>query len=357
MTAAACAWRVLILWGLCGLAACGTVASADRAPAVLRAELINPDAPYPQSHASTIVENASGELLAAWFGGVHERHPTVGIWLSRYTGSRWQAAVEVAAAPRVDGVRYPCWNPVLFQPPAGDLHLFYKVGPNPREWWGMVKTSGDGGATWSEARRLPDGILGPIKNKPVVLSHGGWLSPSSTETPEGWRLYFELSRDQGETWVSSAQVDPGPGLDAIQPSLLHYADGRLQALARTRQGVIAATWSSDRGRSWSPLVAIDLPNPSSGTDAVTLADGRQVIVYNHSAHRPETPGKGVRYPLRLALSEDGIHWQPVLTLEDTPLPEGYAYPAIIQSADGLLHITYTRGRRAIKHVVVDPARL
>ncbi|MHC4048273.1 exo-alpha-sialidase, partial [Bradyrhizobium sp. 23AC] len=74
-----------------------------------------------------------------------------------------------------DGTRYPTWNPVLFQPPGGPLTLFYKVGPNPRGWWGMVKTSSDGGRSWSAAQRLPEGALGPIKNKPVVLADGSWL--------------------------------------------------------------------------------------------------------------------------------------------------------------------------------------
>ena len=79
-----------------------------------------------------------------------------------------------------DGTRLPSWNPVLFELRAGTLALFYKVGPNPREWWGMVRTSPDGGRTWSDARRLPDGILGPVKNKPVRLADGTIISPSST---------------------------------------------------------------------------------------------------------------------------------------------------------------------------------
>ena len=43
---------------------------------------------------------------------------------------------------------YPCWNPVLFQPKAGPLLLFYKVGPTPSTWWRAMMTSKDGGKTW-----------------------------------------------------------------------------------------------------------------------------------------------------------------------------------------------------------------
>jgi predicted neuraminidase len=117
------------------------------------------------------------------------------------------------------------------------------------------------------------------------------------------------------------------------------------------------SWSRDTGKSWSPLVAIDLPNHNAGTDAVTLADGRQLIVYNHSAHWPDRPGDGPRCPLNIGLSRDGVDWRNVLTLEDKPLPDGYAYPAVIQTRDGLVHITYTYNRTHIRHVVVDPARL
>ena len=174
---------------------------ATESPAVLGAGFIYEKAPYPSCHASTIVEIAPGKLAAAWFGGTHERHPDVGIWFTRHENGRWQEAVEVATGEQGDGPRLPTWNPVLFQPEGAPLHLFYKVGPSPSTWWGMLITSPDGGRTWSEPRRLPDGVLGPIKNKPVVLSDGSWLSPSSTEgNPEGWLTHFERSRDQGRTW-------------------------------------------------------------------------------------------------------------------------------------------------------------
>jgi predicted neuraminidase len=246
---------------------------------------------------------------------------------------------------------------VLFQPKEGPLSLFYKLGPSPSKWWGMVITSTDGGATWSAPRRLPDGILGPIKNKPVELGDGTWLSGSSTEgNPDGWRLHFERSKDKGATWQRSEDVAKGPHFDAIQPSILSFPGGKLEAVCRTKQGVIAQTWSSDGGVRWSPLTATDLPNPNSGTDAVTLSDGRQLLVYNHSGHRAAEP-KGDRWPLDVALSKDGVTWRRVLTLEDEPRVSGYAYPAVIQTSDGLVHITYTWARRHIKHVVLDPAKL
>ena len=58
----------------------------------------------------------------------------------------------------------------------------------------MATTSADGGRTWSAPQRLPDGILGPIKNKPVQLANGDLLAGSSTEN-NGWRCHFERSTD------------------------------------------------------------------------------------------------------------------------------------------------------------------
>jgi predicted neuraminidase len=340
---------------LTGCRDCETQVDGARTP-VLAAGFINPDPPYPSCHASTIAETAAGQLAAAWFGGTRERHPDVGIWFSRFIDGRWLEPVEVATGEQADGSRHPCWNPVLFQPADGDLHLFYKVGPNPRDWWGMVMTSPDGGASWSAPQRLPEGIIGPVKNKPVILADGSWLSPSSSED-DGWRLHFERSRDGGGTWERIGPVDSGRNMDAIQPSILIHGPDTLQAVCRTRQGAIGMSWSFDAGETWTPVGAIDLPNPNSGTDAVTLADGRHLLIYNHSGTSIERSDKGVRYPLNLAVSDDGLSWQMVLVLENQPNRAGYAYPAVIQSSDGLLHIIYTWNRDRIKHVVVDPARL
>lgn len=326
-------------------------------PAIISAGLINENASYPECHASTIVETSQGKFVAAWFGGTKERNPDVCIYTARFEDGRWAPGLEVANGLQQDGPRQPTWNPVLFAPQQAPLQLFYKVGPSPSGWWGMIITSGDGGKTWSAPRRLPEGILGPIKNKPVQLADGTWLSPSSTEgSNDGWRVHFERSRDSGQTWEKTDPVGKGPAFDAIQPSILFHKDGRLQALCRTKQGVVAQTWSRDNGRSWSGLTAIDLPNPNSGTDAVTLTDGRHLLVYNHSAHRPDE-AKGDRWPLDVAVSDDGLHWKRVVTLETEPCKSGYAYPAVIQAADGNVHITYTVNRQAIKHVVLDPGKL
>jgi predicted neuraminidase len=169
------------------------------------------------------------------------------------------------------------------------LTLFYKVGATPQNWWGMVRTSRDNGRTWTSARRLPDGILGSIKNKPVLLSDGVLVGPSSAESPPSmWRVSFERTVDAGQTWTAaypSVSADGSP-INAIQPSILIHPSGRLEAVGRTRSGRVFETWSGDGGRTWTPIVLTVLPNPNSGIDAVTLRDGRHLIVYNHTITEP-----------------------------------------------------------------------
>jgi predicted neuraminidase len=220
----------------------------------------------------------------------------------------------------------------------------------------MMKSSDDGGRTWSAPTRLPDGILGPIKNKPVQLPNGDILSPSSTEGENGWRVHFERSRDLGKTWTATAAVNDGKQIAAIQPSILFHPNGRLQTVGRTRQDKIFEIWSNDGGNSWGEMSLLTLPNPNSGTDAVTLRDGRQLLVYNHNI-RTGSNNKG-RSPLNVAVSEDGRSWHAAVELENDPeAPNGFAYPAVIQTRDGMVHISYTWQRKTIRHVVLDPRKL
>ena len=322
-----------------------TPAPVTNRQAIVKEEFIFEKVPFPSCHASTLAETKEG-IVAAWFGGTREKNPDVGIWVSRHDKQGWSEVVEVANGVQESGERFPCWNPVLFQVPRGALLLFYKVGPSPSRWWGMLTTSTDGGRKWSKPQRLPDGFLGPIKNKPVQLKDGTLLCPSSTEHA-GWQVHMEMTNDLGKTWKKTEVLNDTKEFGAIQPTILVYPSGKIQILCRSEQKKITQSWSTDGGKTWTAMQATSLPNPNSGIDAVMLKDGRALLVYNHTE-------KG-RSPLNVAISKDGNNWQAALVLEDQP--GEYSYPAVIQTADELIHITYTWKRERIKHVVVDPRRL
>jgi predicted neuraminidase len=303
------------------------------------------DVPFPSCHASTIIQNGKG-LMAAWFGGTAEKNPDVGIWISKYLKGKWTKPVEVADGVQHKDKRYPCWNPVLFDT-GKEILLFYKVGPSPSTWWGELKISDDSGKTWSRGYRLPEDIIGPVKNKPVLLNNGYLLCPSSTEN-EGWRVHMEFTADNGLTWERTPALNER-NTGAIQPSILFHKDGSIQMLCRSTVSKILTSWSEDNGRTWSELTSTSLPNPNSGIDAVTLKDGRQLLIYNHL-------NKG-RYSLNAAISDDGLVWNAAALLENEKQGTEFSYPAVIQTNDGLVHVTYTWNRKQIKHVVLDPEKI
>lgn len=377
-----------------------------RNAAILRDEFLYEKASFPECHGATIVELKNGDLVASFFGGTKERNPDCCIWVCRKPkgAKEWTSPAlaadgvfalndPLASIAGIDGEctevkdakgkliarRKACWNPVLFQIPGGDLILFYKIGLKVSDWTGWLVRSRDGGKTWSKREALPQGFLGPIKNKPEYIN-GRIICPSSTEGSNGWRIHFEISDDKGKTWKMVGPLDAelsvltqnrlkgGVSVDdqeageavkgegakpiyAIQPSILRHKDGRLQVLCRTRNALLATAWSSDNGDTWSKVTLVNVPNNNSGTDAVTLNDGRHALIYNNFSTLPGTP-KGPRTPLCVAVSEDGVNWKPVLTLEDSPISQ-YSYPSIIQGKDGKLHAIYTWRRQRIKYAEID----
>ena len=320
------------------------------------------EAPFESCHASTVAETYNGDIVVACFGGSYEGCDDVCIWVSRLPKGAFEWTTPIIAADGVlnDTLRKACYNPVLQPMPNGELWLFFKIGSCVADWTGWLTKSRDGSRTWSPREPLPEGFLGPIKNKPLLLGDK-LLCPSSTEK-DGWRIHFEILDLKTNQWHKVGPVKAAKALTTmdmgkrhakpqeimcIQPTLLQMADGSIKALCRTKNGRIATTTSRDGGETWSEVTLTDLPNNNSGIDAVTLKDGRHILVYNNVTVEP---GKemGPRTPLNMAISEDGEHWQIITESKESTAPQGeLSYPAIIQAANGHLYLTYTWLRQRI----------
>jgi predicted neuraminidase len=155
---------------------------------------------------------------------------------------------------------------------------------------------------------------------------------------------MEFTKDGGKTWSRTDALNDGVTTSAIQPSILKLPDGKLQLVCRSENDVVLQSISSDQGKTWSALAPTSLLNPNSGIDAVTLKDGRHIIIYNNT--------KKGRSPLNVAISSDGQNWKDIAILENEPNGE-FSYPAVIQSSDSKVHITYTWKRKKIKHVILS----
>lgn len=303
------------------------------------------------SHASTLVEYKPNEILAAWFGGKYEGAKDVGIYISSYKDKKWSTPKELIQPLIKNGDTLPCWNPVLFKSKSENLYLFYKVGKNPREWFGAMMVSKDNGTTWGEAKYLPDGFLGPIRNKPIEVTSGEILCGSSTESvkTDEWRVHVEVYTEEADSW-KKIEVENDNKLDIIQPTFLIHNANDIQMLSRSKHNKVVASWSGDKGKSWIRTNTINVINSNSGIDALTVNKNLFLLVNN-----PLPMGKdwfNGRNVLDVEYSRDGLNWKKLFDLEKQEKGE-FSYPAIIQTSDKKIHVLYTYDRKYIKHTVFE----
>lgn len=299
---------------------------------------------FQQCHASTVLYTGNGNFLVAWFGGTHEKHDDVGIWLSKGQPGNWSTPIEVAKV-REDAH----WNPVLFRGNDGTIVLYFKVGKTIDHWETWYKLSSDEGETWTEAKELvagDKGGRGPVRNKPIVLSDGTWLAPSSDEKKGVWNAFVDRSEDQGKTWTATPFIpinrDSIPEEGVIQPALWESSNGNVHMLLRSSAGVICRSDSRDYGKTWSPVYKTTLPNPNSGIDLTKLDDGTLVLAYN-----PDSENWGSRSPISLAVSTDnGKTWPTKLTVDKGSSEDEFSYPSIIHAGDTVA-LTYTWKRQRV----------
>lgn len=300
---------------------------------------------FAQGHASSVLAVNPGEYLVAWFGGTHEKHDDVSIWMARGDGTTWEAPRKVAK------IRNDLhWNPVLFNAPDGKLHLYFKVGKEIDDWETWVQYSEDKGKTWTAPKELVPGDRGgrgPVRNHNIVLSDGTWLAPASNEKNKVWNAFMDRSVDEGKTWEATPFLKfdrtliPEEGV--IQPTAWESSPGNVHILLRTSGGKIARSDSKDYGKTWSPIYLTDLPNNNSAIEVAHLGGEKIALIYN-----PVSGNWGDRNPINLAISVDnGQTWviDQIIEKGDDPETE-FSYPSILLDGEYLV-MTYTWNRRKV----------
>ncbi|MBS2100909.1 sialidase family protein [Carboxylicivirga linearis] len=313
----------------------------------LQSEFAYNDTIPPSVHAATLEEISNNQLIAAWFGGSYEGAKDVGIYSAFYTQNKWQKPTQLVQPPVINNDTLACWNPVLFKSKSNKLYLFYKAGKNPREWFGALITSDDEGQSWTEPMYLPDGFLGPIKNKPVELIDGQIICGSSTESIEGniWRAHVEIFNEADNTW-KMVEIPNTKHLEVIQPTFIPHPDNKLEMLCRSKHNKVVTAWSDYSGTNWSELDTINVVNSNSGIDAIAIDDDLFLMVNNPLKQGPDWfYGRNI---LDVEYSTDGVNWNKLFDLENEEKGQ-FSYPAIIQTSDKTIHVLYTYNREGIKH--------
>jgi predicted neuraminidase len=363
---------------------------------LFRTENIFPLGPK-HAHSSSVVECSDGSLLTCWFYGSGERRAAdvvvQGARLEKESES-WSPVFQMADTPG-----FPDCNPVLFIDRRERLWLFWvtvlaerwecsqlkyrraerSVGEGAPDWsWQDVVQLKPGESfgkvmkqrfdqlgvdqrMWAEyavpyERHLLAAAADPYKRQtgwmtrthPITLPSGRILVPLYSD---GFNAsLMGISDDDGGTWRSSSPII---GLGPIQPSVVRRRDGTLVAFCRDSgslpQRVMVST-SSDEGESWSAAIDTELPNPGSSLEAIALRDGRWLMVCNDTERG--------RHRLSVMLSNDeGRSWAVKRTVESSDeLGKGFGYPSLIQSRDGLIHMTYsytTDKGKSIRHCVLN----
>jgi predicted neuraminidase len=367
----------------------------DSGRSAYEAELIFPlDARH--NHASSIVELPNGDLLVCWYRGSGERSADdVQVFgARRRKGSKqWSEPFLLADTPG-----FPDTNPAMFVDSNKQLWLFWQsILAN--EWHTAltlyrVTTDWDrpGAPRWQGSEPLllipnrfagkVNEVVSPLLGKPgregewakrtldkandKYFSRMGWMTRAHPVQLPGGRILVPLysdgysfsliaiSDDGGRTWSTS---EPLVGAGNIQPSIARRKDGTLVTYMRDNGPPpkrLHLSESTDNGLTWSPVADSEVPNPGSGSEVIVLRDGSWALV-NNDLERG-------RHSLALWLSSDeGKTWQWKRHLELDTRGEGagsFHYPSIIQSRDGMLHVSYSyflnhlpngQPRKSIKH--------
>lgn len=321
---------------------------------IVDSRVLGTEFPGRYKHPASIEELANGDLYIAYYGGDGEYAEDTAVYgMRKKKGqSEWSQPKVIADTPyRSEG------NAVIWQAPDGIVWLFYVCRYG--ETWSTsrikAKISKDGAQTWSDPSIIAfeQGMM--VRNRPIVLDSGEYLLPvylekgSDREAVEANSVSrFLKFNPQTKAWGLHGEIRSDKG--NIQPAVAAVSENRLIAYCRRgggygkdEIGYVVRSESNDGGKTWARGMDSEFPNPNAAVDFLRLQSGNLLLIYNRSMND--------RTPLSAALSTDNdksYHHRIDLLTGEGP----FAYPFMIQAADGKIHLVYTTEERTvIKHMV------
>ncbi|MEA2062975.1 MAG: exo-alpha-sialidase [Gemmatimonadota bacterium] len=328
----------------------GTVSAAQAEKPYYRAELIfEPSLCFPRCHSSQIHALPDGGLIAAWWNGSEEAGKDNVI-----RGARRPAGADYWETPMILGDTPDTTegNPVFFSASQNELWLFYRAG---FPWAKLMWTkSADLGETWSTPEAFWDKTGWALRSRIIRLRNGNIVIPALTYGSPKWELnraqtIFIYSEDNGKSWKNTEMVRTDPGNN--EAALFQRDDGSLLAYMRPydldrKDRFLWQCESFDNGRTWTEAKRTGIQNPSKAIELLKLINGHVVLAFNDTQNNLSS--------LSLALSlDDGRTWSHKRVLENSP--GRFTYPALAQTPDGRIHVSYTFRRTHVKHAELNEA--
>lgn len=279
-----------------------------------------------------LIRLKDGRLLmgvSRWLGGAHDNDGSEVFGMtSDDEGVTWSDPFDIIKPDdTVNAVRMPNFMRMK----DGRLVCFCRHRTSMLDTWtGMITCldedglgkSGAGPSQWSAPRRISPPAPGRhvlLNNRVVRLEkgdHAGRIllplaSPWPWDEEDGRgsdiRTWVLRSDDEGETWLPSESMLPGPERGLMEPYIIELADGRLRMWMRTQVHTQYESVSSDGGITWSEAVAGPLVSPESPVAVARHeASGLLMVVWNHNRKGNHTAD---RTPIGVAFSSDeGESW-------------------------------------------------
>ncbi len=281
-----------------------------------------------------IERTAKGRLWVVYGRDVESPRNYQIVRYSDNDGQSW-SGVKLMIVP-TQGVR--AMSPCIWIDPQQRLWVFWGQSAGLQDGrYGIFATYTDqpdaAEPTWSEPRRLGDGIM---LNKPTVLANGDWLLTSSIwKSDNSIRVY--ASNDHGKTFALRGTANiPNPKMRGPdEPMIVERKDGTLWMMVRV-QG-LGETLSKDQGKTWTPVEKLAIRHPTSRFFVRRLQSGALLLV----KHGGLDEKAGREKLMAFVSDDDGLSWTGGLMLDER---DHLTYPDGVQAADGTIYVVYDRNR-------------